>query len=782
MNLAQLLERWQRDQAFQANVTSWTVMPSRPPRYAPFPAQLDSRLQHVLRQRGISQLYTHQAAAIEAALHGRDVTVVTPTASGKTLCYNVPVLHSILVNEASRALYLFPTKALAQDQVTELQQTIDMLDVDVKTYTYDGDTPVTARQAIRQAGHIVVTNPDMLHTGILPHHTKWVRLFENLRYIVIDELHQYRGVFGSHLANVLRRLARICAFYGSRPVFICASATIANPAELASRLTGREMTLIDDNGAPHGERHVIFYNPPVINRQLGIRRSSLLEARRLGTDLLRNRIQSIFFARTRNSVELLLSYLKESLSGGSAANQSWGGAGALPGLASRVRGYRGGYLPGERRAIERGLRSGDVLGVVSTNALELGIDIGQLQAAVLVGYPGSVASTWQQAGRAGRRHDLSLALLVATSSPLDQYIIHHPEFFFGRTPETGLINPDNLPIYVNHLKCAAFELPFDAGEPFGDGATSGEVLDYLAEQQLLRLTGGRYHWMTDQFPASEISLRAASDENFVIVDTTEPKPKVIGEMDRLAARTMLHDDAIYLHEGRQYHVDKLDWDEKKAYVRAVDVDYYTDANLAVSLQVLDILQEQELPGQRATRYLGEVLATAMATIFKKIKLHTHENLGWGKIHLPEEQMHTTAYWLALQPAALQGMAPAETEGALVGFGNLLAQIAPLFLMCDPRDIRPVVQVRAPFTERPTLYLYDVYPGGTGLADKLYASDRDIMQAALEHVTACPCDRGCPACVGPPAEVGETTKALARTILERLTADGAAKAAGQLPGA
>lgn len=768
MNLAQLLERWKQDPAFLQNVSDWTVLPARPARYAPFPAQLDDRLAAVLRQRGIEHLYTHQAAAVEAALAGRDVTVVTPTASGKTLCYNLPVLHSVLENEASRALYLFPTKALSQDQVTELQETVDLLGADVKTYTYDGDTPVTARQAIRQAGHIVVTNPDMLHTGILPHHTKWVRLFENLRYVVIDELHQYRGVFGSHLANVLRRLARVCEFYGSRPVFICSSATIANPDELASRLTGREMTLIDDNGAPQGERHVVFYNPPVVNRQLGIRRSALLEARRLGTDLLRNRIQSIFFARTRNSVELLLSYLKESLSGGSAANQTRGGAGALPGLASKVRGYRGGYLPTERRAIERGLRSGDVLGVVSTNALELGIDIGQLEAAVLVGYPGSVASTWQQAGRAGRRHSLSLSLLIATSSPLDQYIISHPEYFFDRSPETGLINPENLPILVSHLKCAAFELPFDQGEPFGV-PTSAEVLEYLAEQQIVRLSGGRYHWMTDNFPASEISLRAAADENFIIVDTTEPKPRVIGEMDRLAARTMLHDDAIYLHEGRQYHVDKLDWEEKKAYVQAVDVDYYTDANLAVTLQVLDVLSEQPLADDLATRHLGEVLATAMATIFKKIKLHTHENLGWGKIHLPEEQMHTTAYWLSLSPAALDGMSPSETEGALLGFGNLLAHIAPVFLMCDPRDIRPVVQVRAPFTELPTIYLYDVYPGGTGLADKLYTSDIDVMQAALDLVTRCPCEHGCPACVGPPAEVGEATKALARTLLMRLTA-------------
>ena len=760
MNLPQLLDVLRDDAAFRSCATAWRTSPARPPQYAPFPPGLDPRLVEVLQSRGIGQLYQHQTEAVEAVLAGQHVAVVTPTASGKTLCYNLPVLDRLLKEPESRAIYLFPTKALSRDQVAELHEIVGALGVDLKTYTYDGDTSPSARQAIRSAGHIVVTNPDMLHTGILPHHTRWVKLFENLRYVVIDELHQYRGVFGSHLANVLRRLRRIARFYGADPTFICSSATIRNPGELASRLIGAPVRVVDRNGAPQGERHLILYNPPVVNQELGIRRSSLLEARKIGSVLLKNGIQTIFFARSRINVEVLLGYLRESRR-------------STLGDGGRIRGYRGGYLPSERRAIERGLRTGEVLGVVSTNALELGIDIGQLDAAVLVGYPGSVASAWQQAGRAGRRRGTSLAIMVASSSPLDQYIVRHPEYFFGLSPESGLVNPDNLPILVSHLKCAAFELPFADDEDFGVPTTQ-EILAYLQEGKILRHAGGRWHWMSDNFPAQEVSLRSASAENFVIIDTTEAraKPRVIGEMDRLAAMTMLHQDAIYLHEGRQYHVDRLDWEEKKAYVTAVDVDYYTDANLAVTIKVLDVLRQSDWPAVTgpeplAARALGEVLAAAMATIFKKIKLHTHENVGWGKINLPEEQMHTTAYWLSLGPALTDGLSPSAVEAALVGLGNLLANVAPLYLMCDPRDIRPVTQVRSPFTGLPTVYLCDSYPGGIGLADRLYDLDTEVLRAALDLVAGCGCEAGCPSCVGPSNEVGEGAKAGAQRALSEL---------------
>nr|PZN39448.1 MAG: ATP-dependent helicase [Bacillota bacterium] len=738
-----------------ACVTHWEVLPAQPARYADFPPGLDPRLIEALARRGIRRLYTHQAEAIAHALAGRSVVVVTPTASGKTLTYNLPVLSTILKEPAARALYLFPTKALAQDQVAELQELGRHLDVEIKSYVYDGDTPDSLRPTIRQAGQVVITNPDMLHTGILPHHTRWVRLFENLRYVVIDELHAYRGVFGSHLANVIRRLRRICRFYGSDPVFLCASATIANPKELAERLTGKEVHLVDQNGAPRGEKHFIFYNPPVVTRD-GLREPVLKAARRVAGMFLQNGIQTIVFTRTRLNTEVLVTYLKEDLARGKA--------GLTEKRAPQIRGYRGGYLPSQRREIERGLRTGEVLGVVSTNALELGIDIGQLEAAVLAGYPGTIASAWQQAGRAGRRQGISAAVLVASSSPLDQFLVNNPDYFFGRSPEHALINPDNLMILASHLKCAAFELPFEDGEAFGlDPDSTREILAYLEEEKILRHVGGRWHWMSENFPAEDISLRSASAENFVIIDTTGPQHRVIGEMDRLAAMTMLHDHAIYIHEGQQYHVDKLDWEERKAYVHQVDVDYYTDAQLAVTVRPLDVFKSQrELGLEKA---FGEVMTAAKATIFKKIKLHTHENVGWGEIHLPEDEMHTAAYWLQVPEEIAQQFEPDGLQSALVGLSHLLESLAPMYLMCDPRDLRAVAQIKSPFTGRPTLYLYDAYPGGIGLAEKAYDLHTLLLTAALERVQSCPCESGCPSCVGPQGTGKAETQKLLLLALE-----------------
>jgi DEAD/DEAH box helicase domain-containing protein len=746
MNIDQLLDCIREEDRRRGCITAWRRLPALSPRLAPFPAGLDAGLCDCLRRRGIPALYTHQAAAIAASLAGRHVVVVTPTASGKTLCYNVPVLQAIRDDPAARAVYLFPTKALAQDQLAELHQFIDELGVDIKTHTYDGDTPGSARRAVRSAGHIVVTNPDMLHTGILPHHTKWVKLFENLRYVVIDEMHQYRGVFGSHLANVVRRLRRICAFYGASPRFIMCSATIANPGDLAARLIGEDgAVLIDENGAPQGEKHFIFYNPPVVNRRLGIRRSCLLEAKDVAVRFLKNGVQTIVFARTRLSVEVLLTYLREAMAPRSAPVEASGApapGGRAPDPGAAISGYRGGYLPLERRAIERGLRSGAVRGVVSTNALELGIDIGRLDASVMAGYPGTIASTWQQAGRAGRRSGTSVAILVASSSPLDQYIINHPEYFFGSTPEHGLINPSNLYIMVSHLKCAAFELPFEDGEAFGV-PTTGAALDYLVEQGVLRHTGGRYYWSADAFPAEEVSLRSAATDNFVIVDCSTADRRVLGEVDRFSAPMLVHDEAIYIHGGEQYQVERLDYDDKKAYVRRVDVDYYTDASLAVSLKVLDVAAQSEVAG--GSRGRGEVMVTALATMFKKIRFHTHENVGSGRIHLPEEQMHTTAYWFSASPAAQEGLLPPELEAGLAGLANLVTNVAPLLLMCDPRDIRAVAETRSPFFGLPTVYIYDACPGGVGLADKLYELHDELVRMAGELLNSCPCTDGCPSC-------------------------------------
>jgi len=750
MNLEQFLDRLRRDPAIGPNIVHWQTLPPVEARYAEWPAALDARLVGALKERGIHQLYTHQAEAIAAALAGENTVVVTPTASGKSMCYNLPVLHTILQEPASRALYLFPTKALAQDQVAEVKSLADRLGAEIKSYVYDGDTPPQVRQVCRQAGHIVITNPDMLHTGVLPHHTKWVKLFENLRYVVIDELHQYRGVFGSHLANLIRRLRRICDFYGSHPVFLCSSATIANPQELAERLIEQPVRLIDRNGAPRGEKHFLFVNPPVVTRD-GLREPVVKASARVAGELLKNNIQTIVFARSRNNVELLTTYLKERVGHDKAG---------------RVMGYRGGYRPLERRQIEAGLREGKILGVVSTNALELGIDIGQLEACVMTGYPGSIASAWQQAGRAGRRSTTSLTVLVGSASPLDQYVMEHPEFFFERAPEQALINPDNLLILVSHLKCAAFELPFTEGERFGV-ETTAEILDYLEEEHILRKVGGKYHWSAENFPAENISLRSVDAENVVIIDQTEPgNTRVLGEIDQLGAMTMVHTNAIYLHQAEQYHVDRLDWDEKKAYVHKVDVEYYTDANLAVTLKPLDVLKEKEELGLRVR--FGEVMTSAKATIFKKIRLHTHENLGWGEIHLPEYQMHTAAYWLSLPEEMCEGFSQDELQSALAGLGHLLKGLAPVFLMCDPADLRAVVQVRSPFEEAPTIYLYDAYPAGIGLGEKCYDLHADLLATAYQRVRACGCENGCPACVGPAAETGNLTGAKAGVvrILER----------------
>lgn len=751
MTIGEYIEKLRNDPFFMKNVTAWRVMPERKAVYGKYPESLDSRVIEVLRGKGIEKPYIHQSQAIEAAIAGRDFVVVTPTASGKTLCYNVPVLDSILKDESARALYLFPTKALSSDQVAELYSMIEDMGADVKAYTYDGDTPASARSAIRQAGHVVVTNPDMLHQGILPHHAKWVKLFENLRYVVIDEIHAYRGVFGSNLANVLRRLRRICAFYGSNPTFICCSATIRNPKELAETMTGREMLLIDQNGAPAGERHVVFYNPPVVNAQLGIRAGSIPETRNIAAGMLKAGVQNIVFARARLTVEVLVRYLKDMV------RDPLGNAG-------KVRGYRGGYLPTQRREIERELRAGNITTVVSTNALELGIDIGQLDACVLCGYPGTIASTWQQAGRAGRRGSVSLLVVVANSSPLDQYIINHPNYFFEQSSEQALINPDNLYILLNHVKCAAYELPFEDGERYADLEDTPDLLGYLEDQSILRQVSGRYYWMAEEFPQAGINLRSASDQNFLIIDITDPKKhRVIGEMDRFTVPMLLHQYAIYMHEGTQYQVEKLDFDDKKGYVRRVDVGYYTDADLTTSLKVLDEFESEETgPWQRAR---GEVLVSSIVTVFKKIKFDTHENLGWGPVTLPELEMQTTACWWTLPDEMEARFEREPLKNAMIGLAHLIRHIAPMHLMCAPQDINVVYHVKDPFTGKPTIYLYDSVPGGIGLSDRVYEMESVLLKRALEMLRECPCTDGCPSCVG--ATAGSGAKFTLIKILKEL---------------
>jgi DEAD/DEAH box helicase domain-containing protein len=729
-SMQEILQDLKVSESVKKNIVHWHTIEEKEAQTEGMPEDLSGILKSALDRRGISRLYTHQRSSYEQIMKGQSIVAVTPTASGKTLCYNLPVLQSIIDDPNARALYMFPTKALAQDQKSEINELIQEAELSINSYTYDGDTPSNIRQKVRRAGHIVITNPDMLHSAILPHHTKWVSLFENLKYVVIDELHIYRGVFGSHVANVIRRLKRICRYYGSDPVFICTSATIANPLELAEGLTEKDMVLIDNNGAPSGRKHFLFYNPPVVNIPLNVRRSATLETRKLAGEFLRNKIQTIVFARSRVRVEILLTYLQELV------KHKLG--------PKAIRGYRGGYLPTERREIEKGLRSGEIYGVVSTNALELGVDIGQLQVCIMNGYPGTIASAWQQAGRAGRRHGESVVIMVASSSPLDQYVIQNPDYFFNRSPETARINPDNLIILIDHIKCASYELPFKKGDTFG-AVEIEEILEYLTEERILHQNGEKWFWMNDAFPAHNISLRSASQENVVIIDQSDvANVRVIGEMDTFSAMTLLHEEAIYLHQGIQYQVEKLDWEEKKAFVREVDVDYFTDANLAVQLSVLE---EDKHRGNVETEIgYGDVSVRAMATIFKKIRFETHENIGSGPIFLPEEELHTSSAWISLNKE-LSEFSDDRLEEGLIGTSQALKHIAPLFVMCDPSDVHVVPQVKAAHNEKPTIFFYDRYPGGIGLSEKIYSGIEDILNQTKQMVLNCQCSDGCPSCIG-----------------------------------
>ena len=748
--LAQILA----EPSLAGGVVHRSTIPARTADFVPMPEWLDPRIVAGLGSRGITSLYRHQAEAVEAVRAGEDVVVVTPTASGKSLCYLVPTLQALADDPTARALYLFPTKALGQDQVAELSALSRAAGLEINASTYDGDTPNPIRSAIRSAGQVVVTNPDMLHAAILPHHTKWFQLFEQLRVIVIDELHTYRGLFGSHVANVLRRLLRICAHYGSHPVIVCCSATIGNPAELAAALTGRQPRLVDRNGAPSGERHVVMVQPPLLDPATGARGSALTLATRWALPFLKAGRQTLVFGRSRMGVELMLSTLRESLRLGD-------------GPRSRVRGYRGGYLPTERRAVERGLRDGELLGVVTTNALELGVDVGQLDVAILAGYPGSIAATWQQMGRAGRRNATSVAVLIAGGGPVDRYVVEHPEFLLASAPEEARLDPDNLHVLLAHLKAACFELPFEPSEHFGPSEAE-PLLAFLGEEGLVRRAGDdRWYWSNENFPASSVSLRAAAQENVVIIDTTPDRPRVIGEIDIFAAQTLVHEDAIYIHESAQYHVDKLDWDERKAYVRRVDIDHYTYADRAVTLKPLETFDAA--PAAGGSRAHGEVMVSSLVSMFKKLKFGTDENLGWGPVHLPEIELQTTAYWLMAGEAA-KGWRRADLDVALIGMGRAMQAVAAVLLMVDPRDLGLVSQVRSPHNQEPTVYLYEGVPGGVGLSERLFERHAELIAGAAELIAGCDCASGCPACTGPRLEPDVDAKQLALRLLRALVAE------------
>lgn len=734
-------------------ITAIRRQPAREAAFAPMPEAVDERVRNVLADRGVEKLYSHQAEAYEKIAAGRNVVVVTPTASGKTLCYNLPVLNALIDDPQATALYLFPTKALSEDQLNAFHEIVEAMGSDIRAFTYDGDTPGDARRAVRRRANVVLTNPDMLHAGVLPHHTKWARFFEKLRYIVVDELHTYRGVFGSHLANVFRRIERICAFYGSKPQFVCCSATIANPKGLAEALTEKPFELVDQNGAPSGEKYFVCYNPPVVNRQLGIRRSYINEARRLAQVFLDRGKQTLVFANNRLATEILVRYLKDAMERASAPTEA-------------IRGYRGGYLPRERREIERQIRQGETLGVVATSALELGVDIGSLEACVLAGYPGSIASTWQRSGRAGRRQSASITVMVASSAPLDQYIVEHPEYFFEAPPERAFINPDNLEILVNHLKCAVFELPVHQGDKFGPHETA-DLMKFLEEVGVVHFAGGAWHWTSESYPADAVSLRSVSSDNFVVVDVTI-EPRVIGEVAFTAALTTLHEKAIYLHEGRLYHVERFEYDERKAYVKRVECDYYTDAIDYTQVKILDAFDDRSLGPLIASH--GEVRINRQIVGFKKIKFYTNENVGAGDLSMPEQEWHTSSFWLrfpAPYMASLSEYSPTEKQNGVWGLGQVLRTIGALLLMCDPRDLGVAVSGIDEAGENgifePDLFLYDNYPGGIGQSEPLFRMRESLLAKAKQLIEECPCEAGCPSCVGPPGESGERAKEVALVL-------------------
>ena len=772
---------------FAERITGELHLPARAGRYRALPSALDPRLRQALARNGIDRLYSHQRDSWECVGRGEHLVVVTPTASGKTLCYNLPVLNAVL-QQGAKALYLFPTKALSQDQVAEISDLNLRAELGVRACTFDGDTPGDARKAVRTRGDIVVSNPDMLHQGILPHHTKWAQFFESLRFVIVDEMHSYRGVFGSHMANLLRRLRRICRFYQVEPQFILCSATIANPGELAAQLIGSAVTTVSESGAPQGEKRLLLWNPPVVNADLGIRASSRSQTLAVARQAIRMGLKCIVFARSRLMVEVLTKYLKDLFD-------------RDPGKPARVAAYRGGYLPTERRSTEKRLRRGAVDCVVSTSALELGVDIGALDVCVLNGYPGTVAGTWQRLGRAGRRNRPALGVLVGSSQPLDQYIVRNPDFFLDASPEQGRIAPDQLLILLDHIRCAAFELPFRQGEIFGGGESLEEFLCYLEEEGVVHREGETWHWMADSYPANAVSLRSVAEGNFVVIDTASGGQRIIAEVDYTGAPMTLYQGAIYMIQSTPYQVERLDWDGRKAFVTKTRADYYTDA---IDYTRLKILEEFDTAGNHAgAAALGEVHLVRRVAGYKKIRYYTHENVGFGKIDLPDQEMHTTAVWWQIAPDALI-QAFAGRQQALDGFlgaAYAMHHIAALQMMAEPGDLGRAVgdggsgwfarigvngrgvmhngegEILSPDGQerfKPALFLYDDYPGGVGLSQPLFEGRRRLVGAAADLISGCGCRYGCPACVGPilasDERRGHSAKAAAQRILELLDVD------------
>jgi DEAD/DEAH box helicase domain-containing protein len=784
-----VVDQWQASGTVKRCFAAERTIPPASPEFGAIPESLPAPLRAALTRRGIGELYSHQVQAIAAARQGRHVVIATPTASGKSLCFHLPVLAALAEDPTATALFVYPTKALSRDQEHNLRELMNDSGLGSSAMVFDGDTPGDARRAVRERCRVVLTNPDMLHAGILPNHAKWATLFQGLKYVVLDELHTYRGVFGSHMAHVLGRLRRVAAFHGSRPTFIAATATIGNPRDHAARLIGvppEHVELVDKSGAPRASREAYIYNPPIVNEELQIRASTIKQAVNLAADLVRAKVPTIVFGPSRNSVEVMLKYLRAKV--GDVAG------------ADAVMAYRGGYLPETRRRIEAGLRAGQILCVVATNALELGIDIGDLSAVVCAGYPGSVAGTWQRFGRAGRRGETSIAVLVCGSDSLDQYLAREPKYLFEAGAEEARIDPGNVEILIQHLKCATFEAPFELTAPGArpadpepargesyltlDPAATREALEYLRGHGLVHQSGNRYHWAGEAYPASAVSLRNIGWDNFVIIDVATTKS--IAELDFRATHTMLHEQAIYQHDAEQYQVERLDYENHKAFVRKVEPDYFTTALTYRTVAVIEPREGSMLGHARAG--FGDVKVIEKVTGYKKIKFFSHENAGYGDVHLPELQMHTTSFWLTVPEAVLAGLPHprATLIDGLRGLGAALETVSTLFLMCDPRDIGqtlgdggqdgdgeapPVAPGRDPHAGRtgqfdPTVFLFDALPGGVGLAERIYERGRELCWAAGRLIRSCPCPGGCPACVGPASD-GSPRKRVALELLAAL---------------
>jgi DEAD/DEAH box helicase domain-containing protein len=739
MSVDAFLRELKTDPDLRDQVAAWFTIPAKNATYAPFPDVVPERLRDLLRRRGIEKLYSHQAEACARAAAGEHCLVVTPTASGKSLAYNLPVLSSLLrsgsADDAERptALYLFPTKALSQDQTAELHELAEGLDHAVAAHTYDGDTPPDERRIARDRCDVLVTNPYMLHVGILPNHARWVQFFRRLRYVVVDEVHVYRGVFGSSVANVFRRLKRVAARHGARPTFLACSATIRKPAEHFERLFEETPAVVDKSGAPSAERHVVVYNPPVVVPALGIRARAIDHVRTIGRRLLSLGVPSIFFGRSRSVVETTTKYLKDA-------------AGELGVRDEAVVGYRGGYLPDLRRKIERGLRSGEIKAVAATNALELGVDIGSLDVVVMQGYPGTLAGYRQQSGRAGRRSGVSASILVATSTPLDQYVVGDPERLVSGDAEAPVIQPDNLVILAHHLKCAAFEAPFRKGEGFGRSPDAEGVLKYLAgEGGVLLERDDRYHWMAEAYPAEDVSLDFVDSDSFTVLDADTNLS--LGLVHRASAATTIHESAIYQHQGLQYEVEKLDWEGRRAYARRAAVDFYTDADTETDVRVLR--EDERVEGPLGVFGRGDVHVSVLATVFKRLRFYTNETLDAGVVELPPEEMDTTAFWIVLSDEAVRAARLFDTTraGALPGAAAVLRGVAPMFVRCAPTDVRAKGEILNERFERPTILLMDSVPGGVGVAEALFEARREILRAGADVVSRCACLLGCPACIG-----------------------------------